>query len=122
MIIVSPISGNFNFSSNRSSVNLLGTTTFPFNFLSLESKNGKKLTYEANMIYRCEANQAYTGMSMTTACPASITAQMIGEKKIQGKGLITMEEIASKSGIFDEFIKRLSERGIKIEIDEHENS
>lgn len=85
-------------------------------------KNGKKLTYEANMIYRCEANQAYTGMSMTTACPASITAQMIGEKKIQGKGLITMEEIASKSGIFDEFIKRLSERGIKIEIDEHENS
>lgn len=79
-------------------------------------KNGKKMTHEANMIYRCEANPDFTGMSMTTACPASITAQMIGENMISGKGVLTMEEIAPNEGIFYEFIKRLSERGIKINL------
>lgn len=85
-------------------------------------KNGKKLTHEANMIYRCQANPNFTGMSMTTACPASIIAQMIGENVISGKGVLTMEEIASREGVFDEFINRLSYRGIKIDIDGHEDA
>jgi saccharopine dehydrogenase-like NADP-dependent oxidoreductase len=82
-------------------------------------KNGRKLTDEANMVYRCEANPNYTGMSITTACPASIIAQMIGENMIDGQGLLTMEEIASKKGIFDEFIRRLSDRGIKVNVSEN---
>ena len=82
-------------------------------------KNGKKLIMEANMIYRCEARPDYTGMSITTASPASVIAQMIGENMIRGKGIVTMEEIASGEGIFDEFIKRLSDRGVKIDIKEY---
>ena len=81
-------------------------------------KNRKKITHEANMIYRCDANPDFTGMSITTACPASITAQMIGENMISGKGILTMEEIAPNERIFDEFIKRLSDRGIKINLTE----
>ena len=81
-------------------------------------KNRKKITHEANMIYRCDANPDFTGMSITTACPASITAQMIGENMISGKGILTMEEIAPNERIFDEFIKRLSDRGIKINLSE----
>ena len=85
------------------------------------TKSGEKLTKVANMVYRCEANPDFTGMSITTSSPASIIAQMIGENMVKGKGLVTMEEIGSKKNIFDEFIKRLSARGIKIDMSENPN-
>lgn len=81
-------------------------------------KGGRKSKLVANLTYKCEVNHNFTGMSMTTACPASIMGQMIGEGLINGKGLVNMEEIGSQKNIFEEFIKRLSDRGIEITISE----
>ena len=81
-------------------------------------KNERKSEMTAGLSYRAEAEQNFTGMSMTTASPASIIGQMIGEGLIKGNGLVNMEEIGSKKDIFDEFMKRLAIRGIKINISE----
>jgi lysine 6-dehydrogenase len=79
-------------------------------------KNGTQKDLSARLLYRVKANKDYTAMSMTTGCPASIIAQLFEEGYMEIHGFMPLELIGKDKRFFDEIIKRLSARGINIEI------
>ncbi len=80
------------------------------------TKKGTVKNQSARLLYSVKANKEYTAMSMTTGCPASIIAQLLEEGFLNVHGLVPPELIGKEKRYFDEIIKRLGDRGIKIDI------
>ncbi|MBE3137354.1 MAG: saccharopine dehydrogenase NADP-binding domain-containing protein [Thermoplasmata archaeon] len=69
-------------------------------------KNGKKRSREYLMIDYYDTKHDITAMMRTTGYPVSITAQMIENGTIQGRGVLCPEEIIPPTPFFAELKKR----------------
>ena len=81
--------------------------------VELTGDNGSK-RYTFDLIdYYDETNKA-TAMARTTAYTASIVAQLIGQGKIDSKGIVPPEELGARSDIFKLIMEKFSKHEIKI--------
>ena len=76
---------------------------------------GENVEYIYDLIDYYDEKEKITSMARTTAYTASIIAQLIGQKKLKEKGLISPEEIGLNQVIFQTVLNELAKRNIKIE-------
>jgi lysine 6-dehydrogenase len=76
-------------------------------------KDGKRAYYRYQMIDHYDPRRKMTSMARTTAFPCSVAAQMLGMGRVDNKGLIP-PELAFRGALRKEFLREVSDRGIKI--------
>lgn len=77
-------------------------------------KNGKGACYVYRLLDSYDEKFGVTAMARTTAYPASIVAQFMIKKAIEGKGVIPPEKLGMDNALFKLFLDELEKRGIKI--------
>ncbi len=79
---------------------------------------GRRDGAESNLSYTlldyCDKAHGISAMARTTAFTASIVAQMVAQGEIEGKGILTPEEIGMKDVAFEDLLRRLRSRGVMI--------
>ncbi len=70
--------------------------------------------YVYHLLDHYDQKHGVTAMARTTAYPASIIAQLITQKVIEGKGVIPLEKLGSKEKIFSKILAELEKRQVKI--------
>jgi len=76
-------------------------------------KNGSRVHHHYQMIDHYDPKRNLTSMARTTALPCSVAAQMLGMARVETKGLVP-PELAFRGALRREFMRELSNRGIKI--------
>ena len=76
---------------------------------------GENVEYIYNLVDYYDDKEKVTSMARTTAYTASIIAQLIGQSKIEEKGITPPEKIGLKQKIFQTILDELAKRNIKIE-------
>ena len=74
---------------------------------------GKRVHHRYQMIDHYDSKRNLTSMARTTAFPCSAAAQMLGMGLVEKKGLVP-PELAFRGTLRQEFMRELSNRGIKI--------
>ncbi len=74
---------------------------------------GKRVHHRYQMIDHYDSKRNLTSMARTTAFPCSVAAQMLGMGLVEMKGLAP-PELAFRGTLRQEFMRELSNRGIKI--------
>jgi len=76
-------------------------------------KNDRRVHHHYQMIDHYDPKRKLTSMARTTALPCSVAAQMVGMGRVEMKGLVP-PELAFRGALRREFMRELSNRGIKI--------
>lgn len=79
----------------------------------LGKRHGKRVQHRYQMIDHYDPESKLTSMARTTAFPCSVAAQMLGAELVELKGLVP-PELAIRGALRREFMRELSQRGIKI--------
>jgi saccharopine dehydrogenase-like NADP-dependent oxidoreductase len=77
-------------------------------------RTGEKFGYVYRLLDFYDVESGITAMARTTAYPASIVAQMLLKKTIKEKGVVPPERLGMNTEFFNNFLKELEKRGIKI--------
>ncbi len=78
------------------------------------TKNGKHQHYVYHMLDRYDKERDVTSMARTTACPASIVAQLMLKGLVREKGVVPPEKIGMNPELFKLFMDGLKQHGIKV--------
>ncbi len=76
-------------------------------------RHGRSVQHRYEIVDHYDAVQRMTSMARTTAFPCSIAAQMLGTGQVNMQGLVP-PELAFRGELRKEFLRYLSERGMKI--------
>jgi len=75
-------------------------------------ENGKSTTYSYHLLDHYDTKHGITAMARTTACPASIIAQLILKNAVTRKGVVAPEQLGRQDNIYGDFMNEMSKRGI----------
>jgi len=78
------------------------------------TKRDSKTSYVYYLIDHYDEKHGITAMARTTAYTASIIAQLLSQKVIEGKGVIPPEKVATTREIFSKILNELEKRQIRI--------
>jgi saccharopine dehydrogenase-like NADP-dependent oxidoreductase len=77
--------------------------------------NGSEKSFVYHLLDRYDADKGITAMARTTAFPASIVGQLMVKKTVEEKGVIPLERLGMKEGIYNRILTELARRQVKIE-------
>ena len=78
------------------------------------TKKDLRISYTYQLIDYYDEEREITAMARTTAYTASIIAQLLDQKIIEGKGVIPPEKVATRQKTFNKILNELEKRQIRI--------
>jgi len=80
------------------------------------TKDGQRMRYTYDLYDEYDRQSGTSSMARTTAFPCAIVARLLAEGRVSGPGVLPLELLAPREGIFDHIINALHARGVAVTV------